>query len=92
MIYKKYFKRPLDFFLALCGLIVLSPILIIAIIVIAVSFRENPFFTQVRPGKHEKLFSVLKLKTMNSKKTPTEIYCQIPNGLPLWASLSARRQ
>ena len=66
--YKKYFKRPLDIILCVTGLIILSPILIIAIIAIAISFRENPFFTQKRPGKHQKIFSVLKLKTMNSKK------------------------
>ena len=67
MIYKRYFKRPLEFILALCGLIVLSPLLLITIIVITVSFGESPFFTQKRPGRHEEIFSVLKLKTMNSK-------------------------
>ncbi len=68
MIYKNYFKRPLDFLMALTGLIVFSPILLIAIIVLTISFKESPFFTQKRPGRHEKIFSVLKLKTMNSKK------------------------
>ncbi len=68
MIYKNYFKRPLDFMMALGGLIVLSPILLIAIIVLAIGFRGNPFFTQRRPGKNEKIFSVLKLKTMTNKK------------------------
>lgn len=68
MIYKNYFKRPLDFFLALCGLVVLSPILIITIVVLTISFKESPFFSQKRPGKNERIFSVLKLKTMNSRK------------------------
>jgi len=68
MIYKNYFKRPLDFILALLGLIVLSPLLLITIIVLTISFRENPFFTQKRPGKKEKIFSVLKLKTMTNEK------------------------
>ena len=68
MIYKNYFKRPLDIILCLIGLTLVSPILIVAIIAIAISFWENPFFTQKRPGKHQKIFSVLKLKTMNSKK------------------------
>ncbi|WP_419211077.1 sugar transferase [Maribacter sp. X9] len=67
MIYKNYFKRPLDILFCIIGLTLVSPILIIAIIAIAISFRENPFFTQKRPGKHKKIFSVLKLKTMNSK-------------------------
>lgn len=68
IMYKKYFKRPLDFLLALIGLIIISPILLISIIVLSLSFRESPFFTQKRPGKHERIFSVIKLKTMNSKK------------------------
>ena len=67
MIYKNYFKRPMEFILALIGLIVLSPLLLITIVALTISFRESPFFTQKRPGRHEKIFSVLKLKTMNSK-------------------------
>ncbi|MFD0799555.1 sugar transferase [Maribacter chungangensis] len=66
--YKHYFKRPIEFVLALVGLIVLSPLLLITIVVLTISFKESPFFTQKRPGRHEKIFSVLKLKTMNSKK------------------------
>lgn len=66
--YRKFFKRPLDFILALFGLIIASPILLITIIVLALSFKENPFFLQHRPGRHERIFSVIKLKTMNSKK------------------------
>ncbi|UWX56571.1 sugar transferase [Maribacter litopenaei] len=66
--YRKFFKRPLDFLLALVGLIIVSPVLLIAILILAIDFRENPFFMQERPGKHEKIFSVIKLKTMNSRK------------------------
>lgn len=66
--YRKFFKRPLDFLLALFGLIVLSPILLFTILLLALSFRENPFFMQKRPGRFERIFSVIKLKTMNSKK------------------------
>ncbi|MFT5737773.1 MAG: undecaprenyl phosphate N,N'-diacetylbacillosamine 1-phosphate transferase [Maribacter sp.] len=68
MIYKNYIKRSLDFFLALLGLVLLSPILIITIIVLTISFKESPFFSQKRPGKNKRMFSVLKLKTMNSRK------------------------
>ena len=67
MIYKNYFKRPLDILFCITGLILVSPILLIAIVAIAISFRENPFFTQKRPGKNKEIFSVIKLKTMNSK-------------------------
>ena len=68
IMYRKFFKRPLDFLLALFGLILVSPVIIIALIILALSFRENPFFLQKRPGRHERIFSVIKLKTMNSRK------------------------
>jgi undecaprenyl phosphate N,N'-diacetylbacillosamine 1-phosphate transferase len=68
MMYKNYFKRPLDILFCIIGLILVSPILLMAIIAIAISFRENPFFTQKRPGKNKEIFSVFKLKTMNSRK------------------------
>lgn len=66
--YKKYFKRPLDFFLALFGFLLVLPIVFITAIILAISFKESPFFVQKRPGRHEKIFSILKLKTMNNKR------------------------
>lgn len=66
--YAKCFKRILDFFLSLCALIVLSPILVILTVVGAVAMGGNPFFTQDRPGKKEKIFKLVKFRTMNNKK------------------------
>ncbi|MGO4921001.1 sugar transferase [Maribacter spongiicola] len=66
--YKKFFKRPLDFLLATFGFILVFPIVFITAIILAISFRESPFFVQRRPGRHEKIFSILKLKTMNNKR------------------------
>ncbi|TDS13430.1 lipopolysaccharide/colanic/teichoic acid biosynthesis glycosyltransferase [Maribacter caenipelagi] len=66
--YKKYFKRPLDFFLALFGFLLVLPIVFITAVILAISFKESPFFIQRRPGRHEKIFSILKLKTMNNKR------------------------
>lgn len=68
MIYKNYLKRPLDLLMAIFGLLILSPLLLVTVIVLAISFKGNPFFTQKRPGKNEKIFSVLKLKTMTDEK------------------------
>lgn len=68
MIYKEYLKRLLDFLLSVTGFLVLSPILIIIAIILAFDFKGTPFFTQKRPGKGEKIFSVLKFKTMNDCK------------------------
>ena len=66
--YAKCFKRLIDFVLSLCALIVLSPILLILIVTGAVAMGGNPFFTQQRPGKNEKIFRLVKFRTMNNKK------------------------
>lgn len=66
--YAKCFKRMLDFILSFGALIVLSPILIVLTIVGAVAMGGNPFFTQERPGKNEKIFKLVKFRTMNNKK------------------------
>ena len=66
--YAKYIKRILDFVLSLMALIVLSPLLVILIILGAVVMRGNPFFTQARPGKNEKIFKLIKFRTMDNRK------------------------
>ena len=66
--YAKFFKRFLDFILSLSALIVLSPLLEILIIVGAVKMKGNPFFTQERPGWHEKIFRLIKFRTMTNEK------------------------
>ncbi|MBE6727790.1 MAG: sugar transferase [Ruminococcaceae bacterium] len=66
--YAKYIKRPLDFFLSLCAITVFSPILLILIILGAVFMGGNPFFTQQRPGRNEKIFKLIKFRTMTNKK------------------------
>lgn len=66
--YAKCFKRVIDFTLSLLGLIVLSPILLVLIILGTVFMRGNPFFTQERPGKDEKIFKLIKFRTMDNRK------------------------
>lgn len=66
--YRKYVKRILDFSLSLVALIVLSPILLILTIIGAVQMKGNPFFTQLRPGKDEKIFRLVKFRTMTNAK------------------------
>tara|TARA_R110000751_G_scaffold49322_1_gene109867 strand:+ start:2887 stop:3510 length:624 start_codon:yes stop_codon:yes gene_type:complete len=63
-----YFKRLFDILLSLFGLLVLSPILLVVALILALDFKDTPFFTQSRPGKNEKIFKVFKFKTMNNKK------------------------
>lgn len=66
--YKSFIKRLIDFLAALLGLIIISPLLFVLILVLAVSNNGKPFFYQSRTGKHGKLFTIVKLKTMNDKK------------------------
>lgn len=66
--YVNFFKRFLDFFLSLCALIVLSPVMFILIILGMVFMRGNPFFFQERPGKDEKIFRLIKYRTMDNRK------------------------
>ena len=66
--YAKYIKRPLDFCLSLCALIVLSPILLVLTVLGALMMKGNPFFTQLRPGKDEKIFKLIKFRTMTCEK------------------------
>ena len=62
--YAKFFKRVMDFVLSLCALIVLSPVLLILAVLGAVIMKGNPFFTQLRPGKDEKIFKMIKFRSM----------------------------
>ena len=66
--YKHFFKRFFDFFIALIGLIVLSPIFIFVTIGLYFANQGKPFFFQSRPGLNEKIFKIIKFKTMNDKK------------------------
>lgn len=66
--YEKYLKRIIDFSLSLMALIVLSPVLLILIVLGMVFMRGNPFFVQKRPGKNEKIISLLKFRTMTNEK------------------------
>ena len=66
--YAKFFKRLIDFILSLCAVIILSPLLLILTIVGAIKMKGNPFFTQERPGWHEKVFKLIKFRTMTNEK------------------------
>lgn len=66
--YRHFFKRFLDFFAALVLLVIASPILVFIIPLLAISNRGKVFFIQERPGKGERIFKIMKFKTMNDKK------------------------
>lgn len=67
-IYRKYFKRPLDFTLAIIGLIVLSPLFIIIAILVKMTLGSPVIFKQERPGKNGKIFTLYKFRTMTDRR------------------------
>lgn len=66
--YKNTFKRFIDFLAAFFGLLILTPVFIIVTIALYIANQGKPFFFQARPGKNEKIFKIIKFKTMNDKK------------------------
>lgn len=66
--YKIYIKSITDFCISLLVLIVTSPILILITLLLFFSNKGKPFFFQLRPGKNDKIFKIIKFKTMNDKK------------------------
>ena len=66
--YKPFFKRFWDIVLSGLAIIALSPILLILSLLGLIFMKGNPFFTQKRPGKNEKIFKLIKFRSMNNKK------------------------
>jgi len=66
--YNNFFKRFFDFFIALIGFIILSPLFITITIALYFANQGKPFFFQERPGLNERIFKIIKFKTMNDKK------------------------
>lgn len=67
-LYRNFFKRVIDFILALAGFIILLPLFIVATILLLLANNGKPFFFQRRPGKHGNIFLLVKFKTMNDAK------------------------
>ncbi len=68
LLYKQFFKRFYDVVLSGLALIVLSPVLLILTILGAIKMKGSPFFTQERPGKDEKIFKLIKFRSMTCEK------------------------
>ena len=67
-IYERFFKRPMDFILALCAIIVLSPVLLIVALLVRTKLGSPVIFKQQRPGLNEKIFTLYKFRTMTDEK------------------------
>ena len=66
--YRNLFKRILDFVCSLIGFIILLPIFLFLTIFLTIANNGKPFFFQQRPGKNNKIFDVVKFRTMNDQK------------------------
>lgn len=66
--YVNLFKNIIDFFIAIIGLIILSPFFLIILFILMLINKGSPFFLQKRPGKNRKIFKIIKFKTMNDRK------------------------
>lgn len=66
--YLNFFKPLIDFLVALVAFVVFLPVFLLVAVVLLVANKENPFFLQLRPGKDEKLFRIIKFKTMSNAK------------------------
>ncbi len=66
--YKSFIKPLCDFCAALLLLVLLSPLILLTVLLLAIANRGSVFFTQERPGKNEKIFKVIKFKTMNDRR------------------------
>ena len=68
MIYAKCIKRILDFLLSIIALIIFSPLIVFLTVIGMILVKGNPFFTQERPGLNEKIFKLIKFRTMTNQK------------------------
>jgi undecaprenyl phosphate N,N'-diacetylbacillosamine 1-phosphate transferase len=63
-----FFKSFFDVLGALLLLLLLSPLFLMITLLLAIANNGQPFFYQTRPGKKERLFKIIKFKSMNDKK------------------------
>lgn len=66
--YKSIFKRLIDFFAAFLGLLLLSPLFLVVTVALFIANQGKPFFFQCRPGRGERIFRIVKFKTMNDRR------------------------
>lgn len=66
--YKNFFKRLFDLTAAVVGFLLISPVFLIVMVGLYFANKGKPFFFQLRPGKDERLFQIIKFKTMTDGK------------------------
>lgn len=66
--YRNVVKPTLDFIASLVALLILSPVLLLVALALIIGQGGNPFFVQARPGKNDRIFKLIKFRTMNNKR------------------------
>mgnify|MGYP001125705582 CR=1 FL=1 len=67
-LYRRYFKRPMDFILSLISIIILSPVLLVVALFVRTKLGSPVIFKQKRPGLNEKVFTMYKFRTMTDER------------------------
>ena len=67
-LYPDFLKRAFDLLLSLAAIVCLSPLLLLLAAAGAIAMRGNPFFSQPRPGRDERIFRILKFRTMTDAR------------------------
>ena len=67
-IYRRFFKRPMDFLLALIAIVLLSPVMLIIAILVRIKLGKPILFKQERPGLNEEIFTIYKFRTMTDER------------------------
>lgn len=67
-LYEHYLKRPIDFFCGIIIVVLFSWLYIILMVLGRIFMRGNPFFVQERLGRDEKIFRLIKFRTMDNRK------------------------
>jgi len=67
-LYSKYFKSLFDFAVAFTAIVLLFPIITLLFILLTIANQGSPFFLQERPGKNNRIFKVIKFRTMNNRR------------------------
>jgi len=67
-LYRRYFKRPMDFVLSLTAIIVLSPVFLVVAVLVMIELGSPVIFKQERPGLNEKIFTLYKFRSMTDER------------------------
>lgn len=66
--YRFYIKRLLDIIISAISITVLSPLLVVIALMVKINLGSPVIYTQLRPGKNEKIFTIYKFRTMSNSK------------------------